>query len=267
MNSIWTEIEANAKQWMKEAGEKIMTSFQSKLHIQVKSDRTDLVTNIDKEVEAFFLQKIKEEYPSHQILGEEGAGHHITDRQGIVWIIDPIDGTLNFIHQKRNFAISIGIFEDGIGKLGMIYDVVQDELYHAIKGQGAFLNEQRINPLQHVNLQESMISINASWLVPNSLVQTENAIQLVETVRGTRSIGSAALGIVSVVTGRMDAYLSMRLAPWDIAGGLILIEEVGAQACDLEGRPITFPKSTSFIVARPGLSEEILGILKKNRNS
>lgn len=263
MSPIWTEIEANAKQWMREAGERIMTSFQSKLHIQEKSDRTDLVTNIDKEIEAFLLQKIKAEYPTHQILGEEGAGHHITDRQGIVWFIDPIDGTLNFIHQQRNFAISIGVYEDGIGKLGMIYDVVQDEIYHAIKGQGAFINEQRIRPLQQANLQESMISLNASWLVPNPLIRTENAIRLVQTVRGTRSIGSAALGITNVVTGRMDAYLSMRLAPWDIAGGLILLEEVGAEVCDLDGKTITFPATTSFIVTKPGLMQGIVEIITK----
>ncbi|MEH6942776.1 inositol monophosphatase family protein [Bacillus sp. JJ722] len=263
MSAIWTEIESNAKQWIREAGQRIMTSFQSKIHIQEKSDRTDLVTNIDKEIEAFLLQKIKGEYPTHNILGEEGAGHHLTDSQGVVWIIDPIDGTLNFIHQQRNFAISIGIYEDGIGKLGIIYDVVQDELYHAIIGQGAYLNEQRIRPLQQANLQECMISLNASWLVPNPLIRTENAIQLVQTVRGTRSIGSAALGITSVVTGRMDAYLSMKLAPWDIAGGLILIEEVGAEVCDLDGKPIEFPATTSFIVSRPGLMQDIVEIITK----
>lgn len=259
----WNEVESNAKQWMKEAGEKIMSSFHSTLHIQEKSGRTDLVTNIDKEIEAFLSEKIKEAYPAHQILGEEGMGHQHTSKQGIIWIIDPIDGTLNFIHQQRNFAISIGVYQDGIGQLGLIYDVVHNEMYSAQRGQGAFFNDVPIARLQHVNLQDSMISINASWLLPNSYIRTENVIQLVQTVRATRSFGSAALGIAGVVMGQMDAYMSMRLAPWDIAGGLVLLHEVGAEVSDLKGNPIEFPKKSSFIITKPGLLQEILGIIMK----
>ncbi|MGM9923308.1 MAG: inositol monophosphatase family protein [Bacillus sp. (in: firmicutes)] len=264
MEPLWTDIQAHAKEWMKEAKEIILASFQSTLHIQEKSGRTDLVTNIDREVEAFFLGKIKSAYPAHHILGEEGTGHDLATLQGIVWIIDPIDGTLNFIHQHRNFAISIGVYQDGIGELGMIYDVMADELYCAIRGQGAYLNGERLKPLEAVSLSDSMISLNASWLLPNHLVEREQAISLVRAVRGTRSIGSAALAITNVVSGIMDAYLSMRLAPWDFAGGLILIREVGAEIADIEGNPIAFPMDSSLIVAKPGLIAQITDIIKKN---
>src|SRR5699024_7720009 len=104
----------------------------------------DLVTNVDKETEIFFYEQIKQYDSSFRVLGEEGFSDDITDLAGIVWLIDPIDGTMNFIHQKRNFFISIGIYENGIGKLGYIYDVVQDELYYAKSGEGAYFNNQKL---------------------------------------------------------------------------------------------------------------------------
>ncbi len=116
-----------------------MASMKKALIIETKSNAADLVTNMDREIEQFLIGKIKETFPHHHILGEEGYGDEVTSSDGVVWLIDPIDGTMNFVHQKRNFAISIGIYENGIGKIGLIYDPVHDELYHALKGAGAFL--------------------------------------------------------------------------------------------------------------------------------
>ena len=114
----WGNIDAFAKQWVKEAGIKIRASFEMKLDIQTKSNPNDLVTNIDREVEQFFIGKIRETFPDHKILGEEGFGDDLKSMEGIVWMLDPIDGTMNFVHQQHDFAISVGIFEDGVGKIG-----------------------------------------------------------------------------------------------------------------------------------------------------
>ena len=138
------EMDKYAKQWVKEAGTKIRASFETKLNIETKTNANDLVTNMDKDTEKYFVNQIKKTFPEHRIFGEEGMGNNIKDLKGIVWIIDPIDGTVNFIHQQRNFAISLAIYEDGIGKIGMIYDVVHDELYHAIKGEGAYLKRDQV---------------------------------------------------------------------------------------------------------------------------
>ena len=100
----------------------------SELIIESKSEANDLVTNIDKETEQFFIQHIKADFPDHRIFGEEGFGDEIKDLNGYVWILDPIDGTTNFIHQKKNFAISLGIYKDGVGILGYIYNVMEDAL-------------------------------------------------------------------------------------------------------------------------------------------
>ena len=252
-------IHAMAVQWIKEAGVKIINSFESILDINTKSNVNDLVTNMDTEIEEFFKERISEHFPTHRILGEEGSGHDLESLDGIVWIIDPIDGTMNFVHQQRNFAISIGIIENGIGKIGLIYDVVHNELYHCIKGSGAFLNNKEIPKLKEVKLQESIIGLNSIWLTDNKKIDKSLTERLVKDVRGTRSYGSAALEIAYVATGRMNAYISMRLAPWDFAGGAVIIEELGGKVTDLEGNPIHFLKKSSFLVSTPALHKEIVG--------
>src|SRR3954449_707948 len=123
----WIEIDKKVKEWVNEAGQLIKNSFSKTLDIQTKSNQNDLVTEIDKNTERFFINKIRETYPEHKIIGEEGYGDSLKTTEGIIWIIDPIDGTLNFVHMQRNFAISIGIYENGVGQIAIIYDVVRDE--------------------------------------------------------------------------------------------------------------------------------------------
>ncbi|MFC4320329.1 inositol monophosphatase family protein [Litchfieldia salsa] len=261
----WHEVDTYAKQWITEAGEKIRESFKEVLTIQTKSNADDLVTNMDKETEQFFIRNINHTYPSHKILGEEGFGHKLTDLEGIIWIIDPIDGTMNFVHQQRNFAISVAVFENGIGKLGYIYDVVHDELYHAIKGEGAYVNDARIPDLRDTNLSEAVIGINATWVTENTRINPQILAPLIKDVRGTRSYGSAALEIAYVVTGRLDAYMTMRLSSWDFAAGIVLIEEVGGRLTNLEGKPVNLLEENSVLVAKTKIHDEIISsyILKK----
>ena len=252
------EIHAQAVRWIKEAGQRIIQSFETILDIETKSNMNDLVTNMDKDVEHFFIERIAKRFPDHKVLGEEGSGHDLDELDGIVWIIDPIDGTMNFVHQQRNFAISIGIVENGVGKIGLIYDVVHDELYHCIKGKGAFLDEKRIEPMRDAKLEESIVGLNAIWLTDNKKIDKNITAKLVKEVRGTRSYGSAALELIYVATGRLDAYISMRLAPWDFAGGTIIIEELGGKVTDLQGNPVHYLKKSSLIAAAPKLHQTIM---------
>lgn len=254
----WIEIDSNAKMWIKEAGDRIRSSFPKTLDVQAKSNPNDLVTNIDKETEQFFITMIKEAYPDHFILGEEGYGDKLEQTSGIAWIIDPIDGTMNFIHQQRNFAISVGIYENGIGKIGLIYDVAHDELYHAFKGKGAYMNNKSLPRLESVSVSEAIIGLNATWVTPNKRIDPNLLAPLVRDARGTRSYGSAALELAYVATGRMDAYISLRLAPWDYAAGIIIIEELGGVASTLKGEKINILKQSSLFVSKPDLHGQIM---------
>lgn len=262
----WVEIDRNAKKWIKEAGERIKKSFTDTLTIETKSNKNDLVTDIDKKTEQFFIRKIKGEYPEHRILGEEGFGDIVQDLEGVVWILDPIDGTLNFIHQQRNFAISIGVYENGVGKIGLIYDVVHEELYHAFKGNGVFLNELALPRLQEVSVSEAIIGVNALWVTENNRINPAILSPLVRDVRGTRSYGSAALEMAYIASGRIDAYISLRLAPWDIAAGLILVEELGGVATTLKGERLNLLDKNSLFISKPGLHDEIMSQYLNNGN-
>ncbi|MGD7043532.1 inositol monophosphatase family protein [Jeotgalibacillus proteolyticus] len=257
MTTQWNEVDEFAKKLIYNAGSTIRKSFSSTLNIETKSDANDLVTNMDKEIEQYFVKEVNQFDSSHKIMGEEGYGDSLSTLEGVVWIVDPIDGTMNFVHQQRNFAISVGIYHNGTGKLGYIYDVVADELYHAHSGKGAYLNDTPIPPLKPARLSEAILAVNATWVTPHSKVPYEVFGALVHKVRGTRSYGSAALELAYVACGRLDGYLTMRLSPWDIAGGKIIIEEVGGVVTNLHNQPHTLTNKDSLFAGNPSVHEEI----------
>jgi myo-inositol-1(or 4)-monophosphatase len=253
-----SELNDFAQRIIREAAVRIRDSFSYDLQIETKSNANDLVTNIDRETEQFFIDQIQEAYPTHRILGEEGMGERVEHLDGIVWIIDPIDGTMNFVKQHRHFMISVGIFENGIGKLGYIFDVMREDMFYAIANEGAWYNDSPLRKLAPLKIEEAVIGINANWVTPNTRLNHEKIIDLVRTVRGTRSYGSAAMEIAFVVTGKLDAYLSMRLSPWDIGGGTIIAKEVGAIATNLNGDYFDFLSTDTFLIANPHIHQLLL---------
>src|SRR5699024_2608577 len=149
------------RSWILDAGSIIRNIINYPLKVGIKSNPQDLVTEMDREVEFFFAEKIKEYYPEHYLLSEEGFGDNLSTSAGTIWVLDPIDGTMNFVHQKQNFAISLGIYHQGIGEIGFIYDVMNNNLYSALRGHGAYKNQKRLPKLDpNKKLDEAIISIN-----------------------------------------------------------------------------------------------------------
>ncbi|MGM8364269.1 inositol monophosphatase family protein [Virgibacillus sp. W0181] len=248
-----------AKSWILEAGDTIRNKMNDGLIIDIKSGPKDLVTDLDKETEQFFAKRIKEEFTDHLIIGEEGYGDHVTSLDGTVWIIDPIDGTMNFVHQKRNFAISIGIYKDGIGEVGLIYNVMEDVLYSATRNRGAFKNDEKLPELtDNLILEESILALNHNWLCKNRLMDENIMQQLAKKVRGTRTYGSAALEFAYVAEGIIDGYITMRLEPWDVAAGLIIVGEVGGVTTDIEGNTINLLKRNSVFTGNSIIHHKII---------
>lgn len=243
------ELERQARLWIIEAGERIKRAIQQPLEINAKSGPDDLVTDVDKSTEAFLHEKITTTYPNHHFLGEEGVADKLSSLQGIVWIVDPIDGTMNFVHQKQNFAISIGIIKDGVGTVGLVYDVIKGELFHAIKGKGLYVNDLKIDLPEERPLHEAIIGLNANWLVEKRSIQP-TLINLVQTCRGTRSYGSAALEMAYVAVDRMDAYISLNLSPWDYAGGTILLNEANCLSTRFNGEGLSMLNKGSMVAAK-----------------
>ncbi|MDC6326413.1 inositol monophosphatase family protein [Staphylococcus auricularis] len=245
-----------AKALILEAGKNIRETMDETLHIETKSNPNDLVTNVDKQTEQFLVDRIHQSYPDHEVIGEEGHGHQLSHSQGTTWVIDPIDGTLNFVHQRENFSISIGIFQDDTPYAGFVYDVMNDTLYHAKAGEGAYVGDQSLPQIEDTDLKKSIIGINPNWLTKPKLVDLFHPI--VNQSRSARAYGSAALEIVHVVTGRLAAYMTPRLQPWDYAGGLIILNEVGGKGTDFLGEALTIYEPHTVVLANPQLHEDLI---------
>ncbi|CZR04798.1 inositol monophosphatase family protein [Trichococcus ilyis] len=241
------------KSWLYEAAAILRDSFHEELEIDEKTSRTDLVTNMDREIEVFLYEKITNHFPGERILGEESIGHDLKDLSGVVWIIDPIDGTLNFIKQQAEFAIMIGVYEDGIGRLGYIYDVVRDELYFAIRDNGAFCNERRLPMVENKPLSEGLVAIS------NRLVMADagEARRIARKSSGLRVNGSAGLETAWVASGKLIAYIAPSLAPWDVAAGLVIAEEVGLVYRQVTGEKVNLLGNNAIIVANEHAFREI----------
>jgi len=265
--SLRDDIYETAKRWIYEAGAYIKENLDAPMTIDTKSNPNDLVTEMDKAIERFFVNKIKDKYSEHFIFGEEGYGDEIISLEGTVWIIDPIDGTMNYVHQKRNFAISIGIYHEGIGEIGLIYDVMRDDLYDAIRGEGAFKNGVQLPMLdESVTLNESIIAMNHRWLCENSFINEKVMQQLVKDIRGNRTYGSAALEFAYVAEGVIDGYIAMRLAPWDIAAGMIIVNEVGGRTANNVGEAVNLLTRNMIVTCNPSLLNKLINdYIKKGK--
>ncbi|MFY9902291.1 MAG: inositol monophosphatase family protein, partial [Trichococcus sp.] len=166
---------------------------------------------------------------------------------------DPIDGTLNFIKQRANFAIMIGIYEDGVGHLGYIYDVVRDELYFAVRGNGAYCNDRRLPMVEELPLSEGLVAISNRLVVADA----DEARRIAKNSSGLRVNGSAGLETAWVASGKLIAYIAPSLAPWDIAAGLVIAEEVGLIYRQVTGEKINLLQYNAVIVANRYAFQEI----------
>lgn len=257
----WIQLKETAISWTKEAGEILKESLLTHIKVEYKSNPDDLVTEMDRKVERFFLEKITTHFPDHSFLGEEGINEEVDSLEGTLWIIDPIDGTTNFVHQQYNFAISVAVYHHGIGKIGVIYNVMDNELFHAVQGKGAFINDQRLPELEVVTVNEALLGLNARWLLKKDRSETGILAELVKTVRGVRSYGSAAIEMAYVAANRLDGYISMNLAPWDFAAGKVILEEVGGVITTFKGEPLNMLKKSSVFVGKKSFHEEVLTML------
>jgi myo-inositol-1(or 4)-monophosphatase len=248
-----------AKKWVLEAGQHIKEMIDEPLLIDTKSDPNDLVTEMDQNTEKFFAEKITSTFSNHKLLSEEGFGDDVQSLDGVTWILDPIDGTMNFVHQKRNFAISVGIFFDGVGEIGLIYNVMEDTLYHVQRGKGAYKNDTKLPSLKDDRkLGEAIIGLNNFWTCENRKVNEKKMQELVKKVRGTRSYGSAALEFAFVAEGIVDGYLTMSLAPWDIGAGVILVNEVGGITTTADGKELDMLNRSTVLTCNPSIHSQIV---------
>jgi len=253
-----------AKYIVSEAGKLLLDLKKQPLFLQDKKDHGDLVTIADQNVERFLVSKILEKYPNHGILGEEGTFSGDLSKCDTIWVIDPIDGTTNFIHDIPFYGISVGIVQNGEGVIGVVYNPSSDTLYSALKGEGAFANDEKIRIQGKVKLRDSVFSTSMFWEDPSLKDSLHSGvIQLYKDTRGMRMVGGAAISLCDIIAGRFNAYVMPMLSPWDFAGGAIIVREAGGIVTTLDGDEVDYTKSSSILASHPDIHEEIVKRFKK----
>lgn len=229
------------------AGEWIKTRLGQFTSLNIKSSLSDLVTEVDKGAEIMIRKLIMTHFPHHAILGEESVdpGRDASEQalkeaqeEEYLWIVDPIDGTTNFVHGFPFFSVSIALAHKGEVIVGVIYDPMRDELFVAEKGKGAYVHGKRMNIAKDPTLSDSLIATGfpteRSSALPNNLA---SIMALAPQVRNIRTAGSAALSMAYVADGRLTGFYEWNLNAWDMAAGSLLITESGGRVTDIEGNP------------------------------
>ncbi|OGT46512.1 MAG: inositol monophosphatase [Gammaproteobacteria bacterium RIFCSPHIGHO2_12_FULL_41_20] len=220
----------------------------------------DYVTNIDKQAEKEITGIISKAYPDHGVLGEEG-----TEKSGndYLWIIDPLDGTRNFIHGLPHFAVSIAVKYKNRIEHGVIYDPIRDELFTASRGKGAQLNERRIRVSTRKHLQDCLLGTGFPYRhSPQHQTAYLCTIQALLPICGDiRRLGAATLDLAYVACGRLDGFWELGLKPWDIAAGVLLIKEAGGLITDLHGGDDFFSKG-DVIAGNATILRQMLKIIR-----
>lgn len=255
------ELALSSGQWMVEQRKNII-----ELEYECKSNHIDLVTRSDREAEQMVVTKIRERFPDHLILGEESTEQKnfslITQNQKLCWVIDPIDGTMNFVHSIPHFAISIAVVKNGIPLVGVVYNPNREELFSTARGLGARLNGKQITVSKQNAIKDSLLSTGFAAEDWHKESPFRSEVQKVYGhCRSIRISGSSALDLAYIAAGRIDGFWHRRLAPWDIAAGILLVEEAGGKVSSLDGQFYQF--MDDYVIVSNGLIHDgIISLLR-----
>lgn len=226
--------------------------------------KNDYVSEVDKEAENTIIQTIKKYYPEHEILAEEsGVSNTKGKKSDTRWIIDPLDGTTNFLHQFPQFSVSIAVEVKGRVQHAAIFDPVRDEMFTASRGSGAFINNRRIRVSEQKSLNNALLATGFPYHDFSYLdAYMASLKEFISTTAGVRRAGSAALDLAYVACGRVDGFWEFNLKPWDIAAGALIITEAGGLATDFKGGD-SFLTHGNILAANPKLYKEMAQTLAK----
>jgi myo-inositol-1(or 4)-monophosphatase len=254
----------------KAAGRILMQGFGTGMRIEHKRREIDLVTEFDRRSEDLILGRIRKAYPGHRILSEESGrspAAFVTRGQAgaggdPIWMVDPLDGTVNFAHNLPIFSVSIALCREGRAVMGVVYDPTRKECFWAERGKGAYCGEKRLHVSKAAELGESLLVTGFpydAWTNPDNNI--ENFGRFSTRSRGVRRLGSAALDLSYIAAGRFDGYWELRLSPWDVAAGGLIAEEAGARVTAIDGESDYLTETPSLIAANPALHTKMVKVI------
>ena len=227
----------------------------------VEKERMDFVTDVDRAAEAEIIKELRRAYPDHGILGEE-SGYSGNVKSRFQWIIDPLDGTSNFLRGLPFFSISIALVEAGVPIAGVVYNPMSEELFTAHKGSGAFLNDKRIRVGNKTSVAGALIGTGFSPRQRARLpTQLRMIKQLLTQAEDLRRFGSAALDLAFVACGRFDGFFEFGLKPWDMAAGILLVREAGGLCLDFDGNE-GFMESSNIVAGNLKVTTSMVSAMR-----
>jgi myo-inositol-1(or 4)-monophosphatase len=255
---MWEQETALAGEAAQEAGKAILELFGKKTQVVMKGE-IDPVSEADLRSERMILELISRRFPRDSILTEE-AGERNLD-PGRLWIVDPLDGTVNFTHGFPMFAVSIALQVDGEIVLGVVLNPLLDERFEARKGGGAFLNSRAIAVSRIARLQESLLATGFPYNVHREHERVlEHLRRMLAKAQGVRRPGSAAIDLCYVAAGRLDGFWEEGLKPWDTAAGMVIVQEAGGRISTYDGRPYT-PYEKDLVASNPSIHDAMIASL------
>jgi myo-inositol-1(or 4)-monophosphatase len=246
----------------RKAARALKRDFGEVEHLQVSlKGPANFVTAADRRAEETVYAELAKARPGYGFLGEEGGRREGNDKSH-TWIVDPLDGTTNFLHGIPQFAISIGLQRDDAIVAGLIYNPITDELFTAERGKGAFLNDRRLRVAARKLLSDAVIACGLPHLGRGDLelgLRELGAVQ--DKVAGLRRFGAASLDLAFVAAGRLDGYWERNLSPWDMAAGLLLVREAGGFVTDIEGGDAMFTRR-NIVAGNETMQRELQALLQ-----
>lgn len=257
------ELLAVAEDVARRAGELLLDLFARGVEVEHKGE-VDLVTRADRASEELIVQEIARRFPSHDVLAEErGGGSKGADRP--LWIVDPLDGTTNFAHGIPLWSVSIAVTAAGETLAGVVHDPNRGECFTAVRNGGAFLNGKRLRVSGASVLSDAVLVTGFPYDIRTSLVDNlDHFVAFMKSARAVRRLGSAALDLAWVASGRFDGFWEPKLHPWDVAAGDLLVREAGGQVTRFDGSP--FDVFSDEILAAPAaLLPAMIDVLRRGR--
>lgn len=237
------------------AGEALRAGRLDAVGVRRKTDHQDLVTVFDQSTEQLLRRGILEAFPQDAVVGEEYPASGAPGRQGAVWYLDPIDGTTNFVNQRRGYAVSAACWQGGAPLFGIVLDVAARELYTAQAGGGAWCNGRPLHTSPRSEVCSALLytpGVLHTFLKPHPW--REGLCRLASEVRAVRSLGSVALELCAVAAGRAELFAATRSSPWDHNAARVILAEAGGCICRMDGAPLAETDSTAVLAAcSPGL--------------
>jgi len=251
----------------RQAGRALKRDFGEVEQLQVSlKGPANFVTAADRKAEDILRGELAKARPGYGFLGEEGGRHAGSDSTHL-WIVDPLDGTTNFLHGIPQFAISIALEREGAIVAGLIYNPANDEMFLAERGKGAFLNDKRLRVAGRRRLHDSVVACGLPHFGRGDLELGRKEIAAVqEHVAGLRRFGSAALDLAWIAAGRFDGYWERHLSPWDMAAGIVIVREAGGYVSDLDGKDAMLTTG-DIIAGNETIHRELLRVLQKVRKA